>query len=315
MRFCLVSLVVCVSCAHRGPAGPPGPPQQMVEHLVRPEIADPAADRWLQDQYAYLGGGAPPAHQLVVYLVGANNKPQSGRVMMKELARLGFAVLAPMYANDYPIRDLCEKPESDPDDDCHGKARLEAFEGQDASPHIEVSRPNSIEERVARMLAILQADFPAEGWGAFLDGGRPRWSDIVIAGHSHGASSAALVGKVRSVARVVMLSGPYDNRAGEPAPWIARPGQTPLARVYGLTHENEEQHAGHLKNWKAMGLDGLGAATFVDSSTPPYGQSHQLSTAVAAKNPHGSTGAGPASPRRPDGVYQLDPVWRYLFGR
>jgi hypothetical protein len=35
----------------------------------------------------------------------------------------------------------------------------------------------------------------------------------------------------------------------------------------------------------------------------------------AGKNPHGVTAAGAASPRTPDGHYQLEPVFRYLFGR
>jgi hypothetical protein len=307
-RLCLLLLVA--GCAHWKKAPPPAP---LAEHVVRPEAADPAADRWLQDQYAYFDAGAEPAGKLVVYLVGANNKPSGGRPMMKELARLGFHVLAPMYANDYPIRDLCEKPESDADDDCHGKARLEAFEGQDHSPHIEVSRANSIEERVARMLARLARDFPAEKWSVFLEGGRPRWSAIVVAGHSHGASSAGLIGKVRPVDRVVMLSGPFDNRAGAPPPWVGRPGQTAQDRVYGLSHDNEEQHAGHLRNWQAMGL--AGPVVLVDSTTPPYDRSHQLTTALGTRNPHGSTAAGTASPRRPDGNYQLGATWRYLFGR
>jgi hypothetical protein len=308
MRRLLLILLVA-GCAHRRK----GPPPPLSEHLVRPEAADPAADRWLQDQYAYFDPGVDPAGKLVVYLVGANNKPAGGRPMMKELAHLGFHVVAPMYADDYPIRDLCEKPGSDADDDCHGKARLEAFEGQDHSPHIEVSRANSIEERVTRMLQKLAADFSAEQWGAFLEGGRPRWSAIVVAGHSHGASSAGLIGKVRAVDRVVMLSGPFDNRAGAPPPWVSRPGQTPVERVFGFSHENEEQHAGHLRNWQAMGL--TGPPVLVDRTTPPYVHSHQLTTAVGTRNPHGSTAAGTASPRGPDGYYQLEPAWRYLFGR
>jgi hypothetical protein len=280
---------------------------------VLPQAADPAADQWLSEQYAYVDPAAPTAGKLVVYLVGANNKPASGRPMMRELARLGFHVLAPAYADDYPMRDLCEHPASEPDQDCHGKLRLEAFEGKDHSAHIVVSRANSIEERVARMLAVLARDFPAEGWGAFRAGDQPRWPGIVVSGHSHGASSAGLIGKVRQVDRVIMLSGPYDNRDGAPAAWTRLPAATSTDRVYALSHAREPQHQGQLRNWEAMTLPGAPAQ--VDGQAPPFGGSHRLVTALPGGNPHGITAAGGASPTRPGGGYQLEPVWRYLYGR
>ena len=309
----LLPLLLPLDCAH-APRPPSGP---LIEHVVRPEAIDAEADRWLQDQLAILDPAAPRANKLVVYLVGLNNKPERGRAMMQELARMGFHALAPMYANDYDIRRVCAPPQ-DPDDDCHGKIRLEAFEGVDHSPHLEVKPANSAEVRVARLLAHLQRQFPAEGWGAFLDGERPRWSQIVVAGHSHGASTAGLIGKVRRVDRVVMLSGPFDNRNGAPAAWTARPPATPLDRTYGFSHAQEEQYSQHLKDWEAMELGKLGPLTTVDRAAPPFANSHQLVTAlppVLGKNPHGVTEAGSASPQGPDGRYLLDPVFRYLFGR
>jgi hypothetical protein len=308
----LVALLL-LGCAH---ASPPAS-QPPTEHVVRPEALDPAADKWLQDQYALVDQTAPAANRLVVYLVGANNKPAAGRPMMQELARMGFHVLGPMYANDYDIRTICS-PAKDPDPDCHGKIRLEAFEGVDHSPHLEVQPANSAEVRVARLLAHLQATFPGEGWGAYLDGDKPRWSSIIIAGHSHGASSAGLIGKVRAVERVVMLSGPFDNRDGAPAAWTRLPPATALDRYYVLSHSQEDQFSQHLKDWEAMGLGKLGPVTIVDAARPPFGHSHQLVTALPpppGKNPHGVTAAGPASPAGRDGRYVLDPVFRYLFGR
>jgi hypothetical protein len=308
-----LAALLLLGCAHapRPAAAPP------VEHVARPEALDPAADGWLQDQYAYLDPAAPRAGKLVVYLVGANNKPAGGRPMMQELARMGFHVLAPMYANDYDIRGICA-PAKDPDDDCHGKIRLEAFEGTDHSPHLEVSPANSVEVRVARFLADLHAHFPAEGWGAFLDGDKPRWAETIIAGHSHGASSSGLIGKVRRVDRVVMLSGPFDNRDGVSAPWTRKPPLTPLDRYYVFSHTLEDQFPQHLVDWEAMDLGKLGPTVNVDGASPPFSGTHRLVTTLQpppGKNPHGVTAAGPASPVRTDGHYVLEPVFRYLFGR
>ena len=91
---------------------------------------------------------------------------------------------------------------------------MEAFEGVDHSPHIAIARPDSLEVRVGRMLEWLSRTEPAGGWSRFHARALPRWDQITVAGHSHGSSSAALIGKIRRVERVVMLSGPFDNRAG-----------------------------------------------------------------------------------------------------
>ncbi len=313
-------VMACSAACGHGPRNPPPAPAAgsgaPIERVVRPEIADPAADRWLQDQYAVFDRGAPAASRLVAYLVGANSKPAAARSTVGVLAAMGFHVVAPMYANDYGITGVCA-PGREPDDDCHRRVRLEAFEGADHSPHVAVSRANSAEERVTRMLAHLAAKYPDDGWGGFLDEtGRPRWAEMVVAGHSHGASSAGLVGKIRRVARVVMLSGPFDNRSGAPAPWTRLVPQTPLDRFWGFSHVSEEQHQGHLADWDAMGL--LGPPANVDHAAPPFAGSHQLVTALdppPGKNPHGVTAAGLASPRLPDGSFRLAPVWRHLFGR
>jgi hypothetical protein len=294
------------------PAALPG---DLVEHVLDPRALDPAARRWLSPGYAYARRG-PLERRLVVYLVGANSVPKRGGGMLVHIASLGLPVIAVAYANDYDIANRCS-PARDPDPDCHGKARLEAFEGQDHSTVIEVGRADSVEGRVGKALAHLAAREPGRGWDAFLEGGGPRWRAIVVTGHSHGASSAGLVSKVREVARVVMLSGPYDNRAGEPAPWTRLPPRTPTERVFAFSHAQEKQHAGHLADWAAMGLGAHGSVASVDGASPPYGGSHQLVTSVPpanGKDGHGATQAGAASPRSPDGRWALEAAWRHLYG-
>ncbi|HEY0714697.1 MAG TPA: hypothetical protein VGF45_18595, partial [Polyangia bacterium] len=226
---------------------------------------------------------------------------------------LGFPVVIPGYPNDYDIRKLCESAGADVD--CHEKLRLEAFEGRDHSPHITVAAADCAETRIARMLKALDAKLPAAGWGKFLDGDRPRWDRIIVSGHSHGASSAGLIAKHRQVHRAVMLSGPFDNRASEAAPWTKRASMTAADRFYGFSHVSEDQHPGHLKDWAALGLGGT--VVNVDSAAPPYGGARQLITALPAAeggNPHGSTAAGKSSPKA-GATYVYDATWKYLYGR
>jgi hypothetical protein len=299
------------------PAPPPPPapePPATSERTLVPAEVDPDAVAYPAPQYAYLDATAKPLGRLVVYLVGARNPPERGRAMGAWLAAQGFHVVVPGYANDYDIRKLCEGKEVT-EEDCHGKLRLEAFDGVDHSPHIAVARPDSIEIRVGRMLDWLARTEPAGGWSKFAARGQPRWDQITVAGHSHGSSSSALIGKVRRVERVVMLSGPFDNRAGEPATWTKRRSLTPPDRLWGFSHTKEEQHAGHLKNWKALGVPG--ALVDVEQTPAPFEKSHQLVTSLepkAEQSAHGMTTAGKSSPRSGDGQYRFTPVWRYLFG-
>jgi hypothetical protein len=298
------------------PPRPDAGPGRLVERVVKPEVADPAADMLLVDQLAIVDQRYGPAGRLVLYLVGAGGTPSGGRGMMRELATFGFHAIAPHYANAYGI-DVCS-PAKDPDEDCHRKVRLEAYEGVDHSPHIQITRPNSAEERTIRMLAYLHKMFPAEGWGAYLDGDKLNYGAIVVAGHSHGASTAGLVGKVRPCERVVMLSGPFDNRSNRPAAWTMLAPATPADRFYGFSHTMESQHAGHLRDWVAMGLDKHSALVDVATATPPYPATRRFVTSFMAADSdaaHGSTAATGASPRLPDGTFRYAPAWRTMFGR
>ncbi len=276
---------------------------------VKPVEADPGADKWLFDQYAYLDTRVAPRGQLVVYLGGAGSMPSRGPLAY--LAPLGFHTLSPAYANDYGVDTGCASR----DRDCTRKKRMEALEGIDHSPLIDVTPPNAIETRVARMLVVLQQRNPQGDWAYFLAGDRPAWDRIIIAGHSHGASSAGLIGKVRRVVRAISLSGPFDQTGTVADTWQSLPSLTPVDRFWGFTHTGEDQHVGHLRSFEAMMMPGM--PTSVDGAAmPPYGGSHRLITsfAVPVGSEHGSTSLGSAAAKLGDGSLAFAPVWRLMFG-
>jgi hypothetical protein len=293
------------------------PAPRLFEHALSPAALDPAVDAYRDDGFALRDTRVPGADLLVVYLVGAGGKPKGSLPMLRVLASFGLHVVAPHYANDYGI-SKCDAG-TEPDDDCHRRIRLEAFEGVDHSRHIVISRRSSIEGRVVRMLDHLGTADPGGDWARFANGpAGPRWDRIIVAGHSHGASTAGLVGAIRRVHRVVMLSGPFDNRAGTPAPWTSSRPLTTRSRFYAFSHTHESQHAGHLAVWAAMGLPALGPVVDVALASPPYGASHQLVTSLPVAphdSAHASTSAGGDTPQLPDGSHRYLPVWRYLFGR
>jgi len=69
---------------------------------------------------------------------------------------------------------------------------------------------------VKSQLTMLHAQYPEEDWGYFLNAdGSVRWSDVAITGISHGATTAAIAGRIGArMWRIVSRSGPRDNVCG-----------------------------------------------------------------------------------------------------
>lgn len=271
---------------------------QLYETTFTPDEADAEATSVLGTQLAYLDTRVTPRGLLVVYLHGAGTPSTCGSTEHgKVLAGLGFHVISPCYSSGYGVGNC--------GDDIEG-CRLEAFEGVDHHPFVDISPPDSIETRVARGLAYVQQQNPEGDWTYFVDGGAPKWSKIVISGISHGASSSGVIGIHRQVNRVVMLSGPLDSGQA----WLDKTPLTPIDRFWGFSHTADGQHQGHLAAFEALGLPG--AATSVDGSSPPYGGSHRLLTSAPTSDGHGSVQAGGSSPK--DGAdYVFMPVWQTLY--
>jgi hypothetical protein len=273
---------------------------QLYKTSFAADDADPEATKALGAQLAFLDTTADPRGLLVVYLHGAGAPPATcgsdshGTV----LAGLGFHVLSPCYLSDYGVANC--------NDDIEG-CRLEAFEGVDHTSVIDVTPPNSAEQRITKGLLYLQQQIPQGDWTYFLDGDKPKWSKIIISGISHGASSSAVIGKHRLVHRVVSLSGPLDSGQA----WLKKPSITPIDRFFAFTHTGDNQHQGHLQSFADLGL--LGDPISVDGASPPYEGSHRLISSAPTTDGHNSTQAGSKSPKDANGAYLFMPVWTYMY--
>ncbi len=278
-------------------AEPSGPQvDRSTQRLYQSEFsaadADAGATRALGTQFAYLDTRVEPKGKLVIYLHGAGEFTNCGNGAFGTLvASFGYHWFGPCFLSNYGV-DNCG-------DDIEG-CRLEALEGADHHPFVDIARPDSIEERIVRGLEHLTEINPEGDWSYFVDGGAPRWSDIIVTGHSHGASTSGVIGVHHEVFRVVMLAGPYDPGQA----WLSSAPLTPSERFFGLSHTGDSQHSGHLAAWESLGLPGTPVRG--DGAEPPYGNSHRLYTSVSTGDAHGSVQSG--------NIDGLVPVWRYLYG-
>jgi hypothetical protein len=256
------------------------------------EDADPEASRALGRQHAYLDTRVASLGKLVVYLHGADDFADCGNGALGTLvSSWGFHWFGPCFLSNYGV-DNCGN-------DIEG-CRLEAFEGVDHHAFLQIEPPDSIERRVVRGLLHLEEIDPQGGWVFFIDGEKPRWSEIVITGHSHGASTSSVIGIHRRVARVVALAGPNDPGQA----WLTSTPLTPRDAFFGFTHAGDGQHAAHLAAFAALGFPGM--PTRVDGAAAPYMESHRLYSNASTGDAHASVTSG--------NISEYVPVWRYLYG-
>jgi hypothetical protein len=196
-------------------------------------------------------------------------------------ARRGFHVLAIATFQDYDIISRGA--------DFFGNARRTAFEGvfythEGEFANIPLTVADGVAQRTQKALQYLQAKFPDEHWGYYLQAdGSVRWSDVIFTGISHGASNAARFAFLVRASRVVSASGPRDNLClrvdlkncgGTIATWFSETSKTPLDRFYAITGTNDSQHTQHLFAMERLGY--VGAPIAIQGQHAPYDNSHRL---------------------------------------
>lgn len=268
--------------------------------LFKPSALNPEADpkfdepHWVYVQRDIVVQHDPklPAdrHQLLLFIPGTQppnlKELEPGKVRIYAshgfclmAASLGYHVISLSYPNSISASS-CNK-EQDPE--AFEKFRLSIIQGG-TSPHISISRTDSIENRLIELLATLAKRFPQEDWAAYRnEDGTPKWEKIAVAGQSQGGGHAALIGIHHKVPRVICFGAPKDYSIAlqKPAAWYLKPSATPKSAWYAFNHDQDRQGctpAQQIENLKVLKLDPFGPPTSVDSTSAPYGRSHILMT-------------------------------------
>ena len=316
---------LAVSCTLERTLAGPGAPAfdesatsaaPVVLHVVAPQATDPAIDKALDNHYVWLDTTARSNHELLVLMPGTGGLPVRFQLLDQEAARLGYHVIGLMYPNGVDLSTCGSAP--DPAS-CYENARLEILDGVDRSSIVDVNAANSIENRLTKLLQLLAAQYPDEGWSRFLAHDTPKWSRIAVGGFSQGGGEAAMIGKLRLVARVVMFSAPTDSIRTEAPPWLAT-RVTPSDRYWGLAHDRDLLYRPIRAGWDSLGMASFGPAVALETSTPPYGFTHMLITDLLPQSGsfrqidvHRSTANDLLTPLNADGTPILRDAWRYLL--
>jgi hypothetical protein len=222
---------------------------------------------------------------LYLFLPATATTPSDYTLVQQEAVDLGYHVIGLAYPNTDAVIGICNEPKSELTYEarqaCYLNVRQQTLGGVPRDKtYTDISDADTIYNRLTNLLVYLDEQYPDEAWGGFLDEtGAPKWSRIVVAGHSQGGGNAALIGKLHLVARVVMMSSPpdgcFDASQSEPdtfgnklptslpgcvdptsmpptvpgAQWANIPSLTPADRYYGLAHQSEFAITPMLANW------------------------------------------------------------------
>src|SRR5437867_2180430 len=317
-------LLLVLACNPDKPVGPRSPAFDATEtpaaplvlHVVAPQATDAAIDKFLDDHYAWFDTTARSNHKLFVFLPGAGQNLSTFLLVQQGAARLGYHVIGLMYPTAGGLAKVC--PTAPDPTACYQNTRLEIIDGIDRNGVVGVNVPNSIDNRLTKLLQYLALQYPDEGWDRFLLQDELKWSQIAVSGHSQGGGNAAMIAKIRLVARVVLFSSVTDSIHAEAPSWVAT-HVTPAERYYGIAHDRDGFYRPIRAGWDSLGLGVFGAPATPETSSPPYGGTHTFVTDLTPQggfvgtNAHGAPSNDLNTPLGPNGTPLLRDAWRYLL--
>lgn len=293
---------------------------QRQSFFVAPHDTDPEITTNLSGHYVSIDRSVPQKNQLFIFFPGTHGIAANYEILNNTVAEMGFHAINLTYPNDTAVNSLCGGMNTDLD--CYANVRLEILDGTDRTPLVDVNRANSAENRIIKLLIYLRNQYPNDNWAQFLiDDSTINWSKIIVSGHSQGGGHAGILGRYHSVARVVMFAAmDYNGPTHSPANWIAHPEMTPNAssadRFWGFSHTRDEAVNFTLlttRIWPAYGMPQFGEVVNVDGVSPPYSNTHSLTSNLdTCPSFHGCVAVDSGIVYE-NGVPVYKPVWQYLL--
>jgi hypothetical protein len=305
-----------------------------------PVVTDAASKSYpLSPSFARQPTGTP-RNELAVLFNGTGAAPSTLSRMGATLAAEGFHVIGLKYESHVGTMGACPDSVATTNPDCHRQFRGEVVHGAGVAdpsgaafdhPAINVTAPNSVVSRLLKHVEYLTQRYPLTGWEQFQqrapDGScatmstaygacAANWGRIVGMGHSQGAGVALYLAKHYPLARVGMLSGPYDIfRDGDgtyvPAPWLTEGGfAVHPVHMRTFSHLGDPAIPIHRAAADAAGI--LGVEVVVTLFARPYGYTRRIVSNAPPTCPfdsaqtHNSTATDSCAPAL------HEDAWRYL---
>ncbi len=274
-----------------------------------PSDTDPRIQDFNEPHISWLPKGAP-RKQLLLFIPGTGGKPTANFRFAKTASDLGYHVIFLMYPDNIAAQKKCgDSPEPNAD----MNFRLAIIQGGVIGPRRRISPPDSMLNRLRRLLAYLDKKQPGQGWSQYLDAKQDiAWQNLVLSGSSQGGGHAYVLAKFNKVARVIMFASPkdYSFYYNRPAAGFDGKTATPLNRFFAFNHMEDNgngcTHAQQVEIFKQIGLDKLGIVN-ADSCGGNFKHARLIYSdeQLPDKKYHPSVSKG--------FLRVCDPVWKYML--
>jgi len=272
-------------------------------------LIDDAKGKPADTQQAWFDPNVQSRGQVVIWLMGHNP------ALFERVTGYGLHAVRVHYANKWFSKCCLQNPVGP---ECRGNLRLEAATGIDVSDEVAIERPDAMAERAFRLIKWLADENHPGEWSQFLndDATDLNWDKVIVAGSSHGSTTAARFAKHQKVSRVVALCGPRDQHQS----WQSLPSATPANRYFAFSHVLDGGWSAdhYCRSWEMLGLNAFGPIVNVDDSDPPYLNTRRLITDADvggnANRAHSSVQPGGSAVKdKVTGELIHEAVWEYLF--
>jgi len=257
-------------------------------YMVPPSTTDPNINTYDGNSYAYYPGSndGPLKNPLFFFVPGTSSTPSDYSFFLDFHAALGYRVISIDYPNEKTVNDYCQNTPST--GTCYSDVRNEILTGQDSSNLLTVTVPNSINNRLYKLLVYLTAQYPADNWNDFINGTSILWENIVVVGHSQGSGHAAYIGVLFNTTRVIQYGGCTDLYSDGTSPsWTLWPSATPYENFYGFRSKYEFVCSGAKSNWINFQMPTYGDVIDIDTLTisgpAAFANSHQICSSYKPK--------------------------------
>lgn len=186
--------------------------------------------------------------------------PGTGGIALKGPKKLfataveqGYRVINISYINRPAVAQICRGVNLAKNVKCTSEFRTKRIFGNNNFSLIADEPQDAIVNRLTKLLVYLSENDKAGNWDAYLEGGKPKWSEIAVSGQSQGGGMAAFIAKKHLVARVVDFSGGWDYaKKGQIANWYFNKSITPANLWYGTYHTTEPRAKTIKETYEAM---------------------------------------------------------------
>ena len=292
---------------------------QLSTFFVKPSQTDASYAAVQDSHYVAVNSGVTGNGKLLLFIGGTGSQAKNYTAIPKLAANLGFHAISIAYPNSLAAAQACA---GSSDSLCFDSFRQEVCYGTPVSSKVSVDTLNSISMRLVKLLQYLSLTDPSGGWGQFLSGAVPAWSNITVSGHSQGSGHALYFAGTQPCSRLLMFSGANDYSVyySRTAHWIRSSFKTPANRYFSFLTLNDEveSYASQYEVLRSLGMLNGDDSTRVDHAQIPYRNSHCLYTTAPSPHPslpaayHNTTAVDYFSPAGTGG-YLFNPVWTYML--